>query len=133
MPLPSEREDLRRISKELNDAISGATIAVAVDLTLDLERRTPKRTGRTSEHWIAGKGRAGPGGVYSRSVASVAQDAGLVSIQNFNAETDKVITIENRLDHIVELNDRRHGFVQRAIDFVLGIRRAGRRSGRRRR
>ena len=70
MPLPSEREDLRRISEELNDAISGATIAVAVDLTRDLKRRTPKRTGRTSEHWIAGKGRGDPGGVYSRSAAS---------------------------------------------------------------
>ena len=131
----SGKSQMGRISKEMDDFVSGVCIDLAVDINRRLEAATPKDTGLAAQNWIAAK-KAGPGKFVSPpSAAAAAQLQGIQAIKTFDSHRDERIIIENNVPYISDLNDGSSrkappGFVQSSIARAL---RALRRSGGKRR
>ena len=120
-----ERQETKRVMKQLNDAVSEVVVELAVDLNRRLERATPKDTGLAAKNWIARK-RAATGKLVSPpSAAAAAQLAGIQDIKTFDAKRDGKIIIENNTPYISDLNSGASrkapsGFVQGAIARAVG-------------
>ena len=131
----SGKAQMRRISREIDDLVSGVCINLAVDINRQLEANTPKDTGLAAKNWIASK-KAGAGKFVSPpSAAAAAQLQGIQAIKTFDVARDKRIILENNTPYISDLNDGSSrkappGFVQSSIARAL---RALRRSGGKRR
>ena len=131
----SGKAQMRRISREIDDLVSGVCINLAVDINRQLEANTPKDTGLAAKNWVASK-KAGKGKLVSPpSAATAAQLQGIQAIKTFDAKRDERIIVENNTPYISDLNDGSSrkappGFVQSSIARAL---RALRRSGGKRR
>ena len=131
----SGKAQMGRISREMDDFVSGVCIDLAVDINRQLEANTPKDTGLASKNWIASK-KAGKGKLVSPpAAATAAQLQGIQAIKTFDSKRDERIIVENNTPYISDLNDGSSrkapaGFVQSSIARAL---RALRRSGGKRR
>ena len=131
----SGKSQMGRISKEMDDFVSGVCIDLAVDINRRLEAATPQDTGLAAKNWIAAK-KAGTGKFVSPpAAAAAAQLQGIQAIKTFDSHRDERIIIENNVPYVSDLNDGSSrqappGFVQGSIARAL---RALRRSGGKRR
>ena len=133
----SGKAQMRRISREMDDFVSGVCINLAVDINRRLEAATPKDTGLAAKNWISAK-KAGKGKFVSPpAAAAAAQLQGIQAIKTFDAKRDERIIVENiHVPYISDLNDGSSrkappGFVQSSIARALrALRRSGGKRGR---
>ena len=133
----SGKAQMGRISREMDDFVSGVCIDLAVDINRQLEAATPKDTGLAAKNWIAAK-KAGKGKLVSPpAAATAAQLQGIQAIKTFDyAKGDERIIVENNTPYISDLNDGSSrkapaGFVQISIARALrALRRSGGKRGR---